>query len=311
MELSPPTIEYPISKTTNESKRPSKLNEDISKSELNRTNSNNDIYNISNKKIDNNSYSMRSSLNSSNLTGNTDKSKNESKNVCIAQSELNFDIDMNIRNKFMLKVFGILLIQFMFTFGLILICQIQKVKNYLIKHIYLYASLMGIAGAIFLITFIIFMCKPQIMKKVPQNYIILFIITICETVLLIYISILYSFEYILGAISFVMAIYLSIFFISLINKISIKYFAMGAVTLCFIGLTYGLLALILRNYYLNFLYCLIGSIIFALFIVYDTQMIRDHYDVDDYIFAALTLYFDVIRFFIQILKLLAYRDIRK
>ena len=35
MELSPPTIEYPISKTTNESKRPSKLNEDISKSELN------------------------------------------------------------------------------------------------------------------------------------------------------------------------------------------------------------------------------------------------------------------------------------
>ena len=120
MELSPPTIEYPISKTTNESKRPSKLNEDISKSELNRTNSNNDIYNISNKKIDNNSYSMRSSLNSSNLTGNTDKSKNESKNVCIAQSELNFDIDMNIRNKFMLKVFGILLIQFIFTFGLIL-----------------------------------------------------------------------------------------------------------------------------------------------------------------------------------------------
>ena len=43
---------------------------------------------------------------------------------------------------------------------------------------------------------------------------------------------------------------------------------------------------------------------------YDTQMIRDHYDVDDYIFAELTLYFDVIRFFIQIFKLIASRNAR-
>ena len=107
---------------------------------------------------------------------------------------------------------------------------------------------MSISGIIFTLTFIIFMCKPKIMKKVPHNYIFLLLITISETIILIYISILYSFEYILGAISFVMAIYFSIFFISLINKIKIKYFAMGLITLCFIGLTYGLLALIVKNY---------------------------------------------------------------
>ena len=47
MELSQPTNEYPTSKTSNESERISKLNEDISKSMLNRSNSFNFINNTS------------------------------------------------------------------------------------------------------------------------------------------------------------------------------------------------------------------------------------------------------------------------
>ena len=83
-----------------------------------------------------------------------------------------------------------------------------------------------------------------------------------------------------------------------------KFLGMNLIILIFIGITYGLLALIFRNYYLNFLFCLIGALIFELFIVNDTQLIRDQYDIDDYIFASLTLYFDIIRLFIQILKIL-------
>ena len=79
---------------------------------------------------------------------------------------------------------------------------------------------------------------------------------------------------------------------------------MTLIILLYIGIAYGIIALIVRNYYLRFLYCLLGAIIFGLFIIYDTIMIRDKYDVDDYIFAALTLYFDIIRLFIEILRLL-------
>ena len=49
------------------------------------------------------------------------KVKNESKKISIVQSEIDIKIQINISSRFMLKVFGILLIQFIFSFGLILI----------------------------------------------------------------------------------------------------------------------------------------------------------------------------------------------
>ena len=236
----------------------------------------------------------------SNLENNDDLSKE----VSVVQSEFHLDIELSIRSKFMLKVYGILLAQFIFTFGLILICQINKIKNYLIHHIALYIILISISGLVYLVTFIVFTCNPKLLRKVPQNYIILFIITICLSILLTYISILYSYQCVLGAISFVTAICVSIFVISLFNKIDIKYIFMLLITFIFLSFTYGLLAIIFRNYYLLFLYCLIGVTLFSLFIVYDTQFIRDNFDIDDYIFASLTLYLDIIRLFIEILKIL-------
>ena len=83
----------------------------------------------------------------------------------------------------MLKVYGILLTQFIFTFGLILICQIKSIKDFLFTHTILLFISMSISGFVFLISFIIFMCKPDIMRRVPQNYIVLFLITIYETIL--------------------------------------------------------------------------------------------------------------------------------
>ena len=259
--------------------------------------------------IDNNTNNLQMP-GSNDLSISLENKKDMSKEVEVAQSEFHFNIDLSIRSGFMLKVYGILLTQFLFTFGIILVCQLNKIKKFLINHIVLYAVLISISAVVFLAAFIVFTCNPNIMKSVPTNYIVLFTITICETILLTYVCILYSFEYIIGAISFVTAICVSIFAISLFNKIDIKFLAMSIVTLCFLLFTYGLLALIVRNYYLHFLYCFIASIIFTLFIVYDTQMIRDHFDVDDYIFAALTLYFDIIRLFIEILKILGSKNRR-
>ena len=79
---------------------------------------------------------------------------------------------------------------------------------------------------------------------------------------------------------------------------------MSIISLAFIAITYGLLALFTRNYYLIYFYCLIIAVIYALYLIYDTQLIRDKFSIDDYIFAALTLYFDTVRLFISILRIL-------
>jgi FtsH-binding integral membrane protein len=59
---------------------------------------------------------------------------------------------------------------------------------------------------------------------------------------------------------------------------------------------------------LEFLFCLIGGILFTLILVYDTQKItqfdnNNYITIDDYIFAALVLYTDIIRLFIEVLKI--------
>lgn len=306
-----PNIQPELNKDTSKKD----LNQNIQINQNNQNNQDNQNHNLYKNKPsqnnDNNKISYKNS-NDNDLSSNSDKSKTEIRSLSIvqSQSELNITIDIKIRSQFMLKVYGILLAQFFFTFSIVLICQHKKIKDFLFQHVSLYIILMSTSGFVFIVSFIIFMCKPKTMRKVPQNYIVLFIITICETILLTYLSILYQFSYILGSVSFVSAICIAIFFLSLINQVNLRFLGMILIILIFLAATYGILALIMRKYYLNFLYCLIGAILFALFIVYDTQLIRDEYDMDDYIFAALTLYFDVIRLFVQILKLIGYRDAR-
>ena len=302
-------VEIPISNEPNKNNR---LNEDSSKTDINKNDNQNinSIINKPNNEIENNSISFQNQYDkdSSNSSSNMEKSKNESKSVPTVQEEINFHIDLNIRSKFLLKVFGILLIQFLFTFGIILISQLNIIKKFLFSHRLLYMILMSTAGFIYILSLIIFLCNPSLAKKVPYNYIILFSITICESVILTYVSILYQFEYVLGSICFVIAICLALFSISLFNKVDMKFLTMALIILLFIAITYGIIVLIFRNYYLRFLYCLLGAVIFALFILYDTTLIRNQFDIDDYIFAVLTLYFDIIRLFIQILRLLGNSD---
>ena len=302
--------------------KPSNLSQDISRQELNHNNLNiiNKIYanypdnnqeTIFHPNIMNNNTKPTIIENNSN-----DQNNNQIQDVKLELSQNQNNNDNNddiniknmIRNQFIRKVYGILLTQFLLTFSLILICQINIIKKFLFSHRYLYLSLMSLSLFIFIISFIIFMCKPSLMKKVPYNYIFLFLFTISETICLIYISILYSFHYVLGAIVFVIGISVSIFTISCFSKKTLKFLFLFFIVCCVLGILYGLLAIIFKNYYLEFLFCLIGAIIFTIFLIYDTEKItqvdENYLTIDDYIYAAIILYTDIIRLFIYLLRIL-------
>ena len=259
---------------------------------------NNNIMNINNK----------NNINKYNII-NANQNQSHGINVEVFQNQKeNQKINEILRNQFVRKVYGIYLVQFIITFSLILICQINVIKAFLFKQKALYISLIILSGITFILSFIIFICFPSFLKKVPQNYIFLFLFTISETILLVYISILYSFEYVLGAIVFLIGICIVIFFISCIKKISLRYILIFLIITVFLGFIYGLLSIIFRNYYLEFLFCLIGAIVFTLMLIYDTQQIsqfdKSLLTIDDYIYAALILYTDIIRMFLQFLRIL-------
>ena len=232
-----------------------------------------------------------------------EKLEKEEKKCCNINCKLSCS-NLSIRSAFMVKVYGILLTQFIFTFGIVLITQINIIKEYLLNNLILCLVLLCIASVIYLTTFIIFLCNPRLLQKVPVNYIILAVITICFTIILVFISASYPSHYVIGAMAFVIAISVGIFIVSSFNKIDIGFLYLTIISLCDLVFTYGILAFIYRSYYLHFLYCLLGAILFALFIVFDTITIRNNFSYDDYILATMTIYFDIIRLFIQILRIL-------
>lgn len=67
------------------------------------------------------------------------------------------------------------------------------------------------------------------------------------------------------------------------------------------------------NMWINLIYASLGAVLFSFYIVYDTQLIvggqhkKHEYSIDDYAFAALSLYMDVINLFLMILSLFGSR----
>mmetsp|Transcript_43568 Transcript_43568/g.79340 ORF Transcript_43568/g.79340 Transcript_43568/m.79340 type:complete len:248 (+) Transcript_43568:65-808(+) len=73
----------------------------------------------------------------------------------------------------------------------------------------------------------------------------------------------------------------------------------------------GIVAMFVGSPMLNTLYATGGALVFAGFLVYDTQLIignkhesNHRFQIDDYAFAALMIYMDIVRMFIYLLRLL-------
>ena len=70
----------------------------------------------------------------------------------------------------------------------------------------------------------------------------------------------------------------------------------------------GLLGLLLRSDLLMTLYALAGSLIFCIYIIYDTYLITRKLGYDDYIVAAIELYLDMLNLFLFLHSLLGRRN---
>lgn len=79
-------------------------------------------------------------------------------------------------------------------------------------------------------------------------------------------------------------------------------------------IVFGIIAAIWNGKIMTLVYAALGALIFSLYLIYDTQMMiggKHKYSIspEEYIFAALSLYLDVVNIFIYILTIIgASRD---
>jgi hypothetical protein len=211
-------------------------------------------------------------------------------------------ITESIRRNFVKKVYGILSIQLLITFILICFSFSNKVRNFYIKNMWLIyvGSILG------LIIIIIFACFKTTVRKFPYNYILLFIWTLCEAIVASAIASKYNYKTVITAIGILAGIVIGLTIFASLTKIDFTKFGMALVICGFGFCLFGLFGFLFGEW-LNCLYCVIGVILFSAYLVYDTQLILgkfgSEYNIDDYVFAAVALYLDIINLFLLILRL--------
>ena len=213
------------------------------------------------------------------------------------------DFTQEMRLGFIRKVYGILSAQLLITFLLVCSTFIPSVREFFIKSFFL----IYICTPIAIIILIVLVCCKDFTKKVPYNYILLFIWTICEAITLCCVASRYNYRTVLTALGLTAGVVVGITVYAFWTDRDFTGWGMGLCIASFGLFFFGLFGLFFGEW-VNTLYCLFGVVLFGIYLIYDTQLVLGkfgrEYGIDDYIFAALNIYIDIINLFSYILSLL-------
>ena len=218
-----------------------------------------------------------------------------------------------IKKGFVIKTYGILLSQLAISLAFISLTFIKSVKKVILFDInnnpLILVFLIGFS-IVTLVVFCVFFCCRKFARTVPYNYILLFSFTLCMSFYLSLVCAEYDTKIVLTALVLTCG---SIIGLTLYAWITSADFTMlGGILFAFL-LNAFFSTIIFFLFWPQFLYvlsCSFGVLMYSIYIVYDTQLILGkfgvEYNIDDYCFAALNLYIDIIQLFIRILYLLSY-----
>ena len=217
-------------------------------------------------------------------------------------------IQMSVRAGFIRKVYGILSIQLLITFGFVFICQIKPIKYLIMRNPAFSGNLIIFSSFMFLFLFLCLACCRGLSRKVPYNYLFLTAITLCEAISCSIASSIYSFQIVALALILTIVATLTITFYACTTKKDFSTWRVGLYCIFMQMVTFGMIAVLFKIRALYSFYTFCSTIIVGIYLIYDTQLIMGKlgvgYSVDDYIFATLEIYMDIIRLFLLILRIL-------
>lgn len=216
--------------------------------------------------------------------------------------------DQSIRRGFIRKVYSILMVQLAITMAFIaLLCYEPNTKRFVQQT----PSLFIVALIIMIVAMITLACCGEIRRKAPINFIMLFIFTIAEGFLLGVSASTYKQDAVLMAVGITAAVCLALTLFAFQTKYDFT--MMGGVLLVavIILMVFGIVAIFVHNKIVQLVYASLGALIFSIYLVYDTQLMmggKHKYSIspEEYVFAALNLYLDIINIFMYILAIIGH-----
>ena len=168
---------------------------------------------------------------------------------------------------------------------------------------------MPIAAIITIITLYSLVCYKSLSRKVPLNYTLLSVFTVCEAYLVSMVTVPYEPRLIFAATCLTAGIVVSLTIYALTTKTDFTVMGGLLFMLCVTLILASVLGLFFRSMIFQILLSAFAVLLFGVYLVYDTQLIvggkSRELALDDYIIGALMLYIDIIRIFIEVLRILA------
>lgn len=217
------------------------------------------------------------------------------------------EIHARLRLGFIRKVYGILTAQLALTVLLSALTFVQPVREFYKGNIAIFWVCLALS--IFIICPLI--CCRSIARKSPLNYIFLSVWTFCEAYMIATLCSFYSPRIVITAASLTAGVVFALTLYAFTTKTDFTYYGGFLFVATALLLLFGLFSFLFGEV-VNTIYCVLGVLLFSVYLIYDTQLVMgkfgNEYEIDDYIIAALMIYLDIIQIFLYLLELLGRGD---
>ncbi|XP_059424586.1 protein lifeguard 1-like isoform X1 [Carassius carassius] len=209
-----------------------------------------------------------------------------------------------VRRLFIRKVFSVLSLQLAITCGFVAVFTFERhVKLFVKQNAWTY-----LAGyVVFLVPYLVILCCGEFRRKHPWNLICLSILTLALSYMVGVVSSFYDTDIVMMALGITVLVCFTVIVFSLQTKFDFTS-CYGVLFVCFIVmLFFGILCIFLYHRILDLIYASLGALVFTCFLAVDTQLLLGNKNLsvspEEYIFAALNLYLDIIQIFSFILRI--------
>ncbi|PSN48364.1 Protein lifeguard 2 [Blattella germanica] len=216
--------------------------------------------------------------------------------------------DKAIRAAFVRKVYATLMLQLLTTVVFIAWFMFhEETRNFVRRHV----IILFIAYITFLVTYIILICCSSVRRSFPCNLIMLSIFTLSMSYWAATISAFHDTYIVIITVGIVTVVCLGITLFSFQTKWDITGHGVYLLVFLLVVLLFGLIATVVAlttgSRIMTIVYAGLLALVFALYLVYDTQQImggrKVELSAEEHVFGALQLYIDIINLYLVLLSL--------
>uniref|UniRef100_A0A5F8AM95 Glutamate ionotropic receptor NMDA type subunit associated protein 1 n=1 Tax=Macaca mulatta TaxID=9544 RepID=A0A5F8AM95_MACMU len=213
--------------------------------------------------------------------------------------------DKSIRQAFIRKVFLVLTLQLSVTLSTVSVFTfVGEVKGFVRENVWTYY----VSYAVFFISLIVLSCCGDFRRKHPWNLVALSVLTASLSYMVGMIASFYNTEAVIMAVGITTAVCFTVVIFSMQTRYDFTS-CMGVLLVSMVVLfIFAILCIFIRNRILEIVYASLGALLFTCFLAVDTQLLLGNKQLslspEEYVFAALNLYTDIINIFLYILTII-------